>query len=209
MWLCFSHSFMSDWSPPGSSVHGILQARILKWVAISFSRGSSWSRDKTWVSCITGRLFTIWATREAPKIFLDKHLFNSHINTRQEAWPSPLYSWNWHTKTWHNLLQVPWPSPNQTTLFRRTMQHSANYRLSFRTGRDTKREKQPSALWIHRTDQFHQFRAPTSTYVCKSWFVPRLVSPSSFLCVSCRHSCPGEGCCRSLWTFPEREIPIH
>ena len=49
----------------GSSVHVILQARIQEWVAISFSRGSSWPRDWTWVSCIAGRFFTIWATREA------------------------------------------------------------------------------------------------------------------------------------------------
>ena len=55
-----------DYSPPISSVHGILQARILAWVAISFSRGSSWPRDQTWVSCIAGRFFTIWATREVP-----------------------------------------------------------------------------------------------------------------------------------------------
>ena len=54
-----------DCSPPGSSVHGILQARILEWVAIPFSRGSSWPRDRTWVSRIAGRFFTIWATREA------------------------------------------------------------------------------------------------------------------------------------------------
>ena len=52
-------------SPPGSSVHGILQARILEWVAISFSKGSSWPRDWTQVSCIAGRFFTLWATREA------------------------------------------------------------------------------------------------------------------------------------------------
>ena len=63
-----SHSIMSDslwppmdYSPPGSSVHGILQARILEWLAISFSRGSSWPKDQTWVSCIAGRFFTIWA----------------------------------------------------------------------------------------------------------------------------------------------------
>ena len=49
---------------PGSSVHGIFQARILEWVAISFSRGSSWPRDRTQVSCIAGRCFTLWATRE-------------------------------------------------------------------------------------------------------------------------------------------------
>ena len=52
-------------SPPGFSVHDILQARILEWVAISFSRGSSQPRDGTWVSDVAGRLFTIWATREA------------------------------------------------------------------------------------------------------------------------------------------------
>ena len=52
---------------PGSSVHEILQARILEWVAISFSRGSSHPRDRTWVSCIAGRCFTIRAIREAQK----------------------------------------------------------------------------------------------------------------------------------------------
>ena len=57
-----------DCSLPGSSVHGIFQARILEWVASSFSRGSSQSRDQTWVSCITGRCFTIWAMREVQLI---------------------------------------------------------------------------------------------------------------------------------------------
>ena len=50
-----------DCSLPGSFVHGILQARILKWVAIPFSRGSTWPRDQTQVSCIAGKFF-IWAT---------------------------------------------------------------------------------------------------------------------------------------------------
>ena len=53
-----------DCSPPGSPVPGILQAGTLEWVALSFSRGSSRPRDGTWVSCITGRLFSNWATRE-------------------------------------------------------------------------------------------------------------------------------------------------
>ena len=48
-----------DCSPPGSSVHGILQARILEWIVIPFSRGSSQSKDQTLVSCIAGRLFTV------------------------------------------------------------------------------------------------------------------------------------------------------
>ena len=54
-----------DCSPPGSSVHEILQARILEWVAISFSRGSSRPRDRIQVSRIAGRHFNLWATREA------------------------------------------------------------------------------------------------------------------------------------------------
>ena len=50
-----------DCSLLGSSVHGILQAKILEWVAISFSRRSSQPSDKAWVSCIAGRFFTLWA----------------------------------------------------------------------------------------------------------------------------------------------------
>ena len=51
-----------DYNPPGSSVHEILQARIVEWIAIPFSRGSSQPRDQTQVSHILGRFFTIWAT---------------------------------------------------------------------------------------------------------------------------------------------------
>ena len=54
-----------DCSLPDSSVYGILQARILEWVAIPFSRGSSPPRDQTPVSWTAGRVFTVWATREA------------------------------------------------------------------------------------------------------------------------------------------------
>ena len=53
-----------DCSLPGSSVHGILQAIILEWVAVPFSRASSQSREWTQISHISGRFFTIWATRE-------------------------------------------------------------------------------------------------------------------------------------------------
>ena len=48
-----------DSSPPGSSVHRILQARILEWATIHFSRGSSQLMDQTWVSCIADRFFTV------------------------------------------------------------------------------------------------------------------------------------------------------
>ena len=53
-----------DCSRSGSSVREILQARILEWVAIPFSRGPSWPRDGSQVSCIAGKFFTVWATRE-------------------------------------------------------------------------------------------------------------------------------------------------
>ena len=66
----WSHSVVSLCNPmdcclPSFSVNGIFP-RVLEWVAISFSRGSSWPRDWTWVSHIAGRCFTLWATREAP-----------------------------------------------------------------------------------------------------------------------------------------------
>ena len=66
--VCVSRSVVSNslqthdlYSLPGFSVQGILQARILKWIAIPFSRGSSWPTDQTQVSCIAGRFFIIWA----------------------------------------------------------------------------------------------------------------------------------------------------
>ena len=60
VWLCDP----MDGSPPGSSVHGILQAEILEWVAFPFSRLSSQPDDQTRVSWTAGRFFTIWATKE-------------------------------------------------------------------------------------------------------------------------------------------------
>ena len=61
-WKSFCHVrlFVTPWT-----LHGILQARILEWVAFPFSRGSSQPLDRTQVSCIAGRFFTNWATREA------------------------------------------------------------------------------------------------------------------------------------------------
>ena len=59
-----------DCSLAGSSVHGILQGRKLEWLAISFSRGSSWPRDWTWVSCIAGRFFYHLSHQGSPPSFL-------------------------------------------------------------------------------------------------------------------------------------------
>ena len=75
--------FATLWTaaPPGSSVHGIFQARVLEWVAIFSSRGSSQPRDWTQVSCIADRRFTIWATRKAFQIHLKtKKKKTSHVN---------------------------------------------------------------------------------------------------------------------------------
>ena len=62
-----------DCSPPGSSVHGMLQARTLEWVAMSFSRGSSRPRNRTYVSCLAGGFFTTEPPRKHLK-FVDRAL---------------------------------------------------------------------------------------------------------------------------------------
>ena len=58
---CLTRCDPMDYSPPGSSVYGILQARILEWVASSFSREYSQPRDQSWASRLAGRFLTIWA----------------------------------------------------------------------------------------------------------------------------------------------------
>ena len=68
--LCPTLCGTMDCSPPDSSVLGISQAGILKWDTMPSSRESSRQRDQTWVSCIVGRRFTIWATREVTPIQL-------------------------------------------------------------------------------------------------------------------------------------------
>ena len=65
-----------DCSPPDSSVHGILQARIMEWVAMPSSRGSFQPRDWTHISCIASRFFTVWATREDK---LSNHYLNHYL----------------------------------------------------------------------------------------------------------------------------------
>ena len=94
-YICvLSRSVMSDscdpiaCNLPGSCVHGIFQARILEWVAISYSRRSSRLRNPTQVSCIAGRCFTDWATREAPPTkhtFIQLSLVTLPLNSCLEA----------------------------------------------------------------------------------------------------------------------------
>ena len=66
--LCHVQQFCKpiDCSPPGSSVHGIFQARTLEWVTISFSRGSSWPRNHTHISCSVRQILYHHTTRKAP-----------------------------------------------------------------------------------------------------------------------------------------------
>ena len=74
--LCLTICNPMDCSLPGSSVHGILQAGTLEWIPISFSRGSSWLRDRTQVSCIAHGFFITWASREAPIcMMIPSHIF--------------------------------------------------------------------------------------------------------------------------------------
>ena len=68
--LCLTFCDPMDYSPPGSFVHGIPQARILEWVAIPFSRVSSRPRDQAWVSCTAGGFFTIWTSQKNNSVML-------------------------------------------------------------------------------------------------------------------------------------------
>ena len=100
-----------DYSLPGSFIHGILQTRILEWVAFLFSRESSIPRDQTRVSCIAGRFFTIWAIREAKvEVFLEfpwflydpENVGNSISGSSASPKPS-LYIWKFSI---HRLLKT-------------------------------------------------------------------------------------------------------
>ena len=100
-----------DCSLPGSSVHGIVQARMLAWVAIPFSRGFSQPRDRTLVSCIAGKFFTVWVTRKALYYcyyyyyFWPRSMWNlsslttdwTHVPCTQSAESQPLD----HQGSWH------------------------------------------------------------------------------------------------------------
>ena len=66
-------------SSPGLFVHGILQVRIIEWIAIPFCKGSFWLGDWTQVSCTAGRFFTIWATREAPGSLFCSHNYGNSV----------------------------------------------------------------------------------------------------------------------------------
>ena len=93
-WLSRVWLFVVPWTAAHQAPlsMGILQARILEWVAIQSSRGSSQTRDQTQVSCIAGRFFTIWATREAILVVLNSYrsFTLSFINSGTPQWDPTL-----------------------------------------------------------------------------------------------------------------------
>ena len=105
---------LMDCSLPGSSVHRIFQARVLEWVAISFSRRSSRPRDWTQISHIVGRRFTTWAIREALNICFDEYKWPGFFNAF-ERWANfqinlhtfYITGWAWNDfSTWFDFLQA-------------------------------------------------------------------------------------------------------
>ena len=98
-----------DCSLTDSSVHGILQARILEWVAIAFSRGSSQPKDWTWISCTAGSLFTFWVTREA-------HTKWSKVKKKERQIPYDIiYMWNLKYNTNELIYETETDSQTQKT----------------------------------------------------------------------------------------------
>ena len=153
-----------DYNPSGSTVQGILQARILEWVAISFSRGSSLPRDQIWVSCIAGRFFTVWATREAlcPQV---KVKVKSLSCARLFATPwivactKLLRPWDFQSKKYWSGL--PFPSPKPLLIWRLALLSSSSVLLS-------------NADWLDR-HQVSTFCHSTSV-TAKNIFYPSLES---------------------------------
>ena len=87
-----------DCSLPGSSVHGIFQAIVLEWVAISFFKGSSRPRDRTQVSHIVDRCFTIWATEDTCTLMSISELFTIARTWKKPRWP---LADEWIRKLWY------------------------------------------------------------------------------------------------------------
>ena len=110
-----------DCSTPGFSVHGILQARILEWVVIPFSRRSSWPKDWTWVSHMASRFFGVWAAKGCYCRFLST--WHSLENLKYNSVPPKKYYyvheciyWVVWDKYWRSV-QIKNPNLNFGTSF--------------------------------------------------------------------------------------------
>ena len=103
--LCPTLCDPTDCSLPGSSVRGILQARILEWVAMPFPRGSSWPMDWTQVSCSAGRFFTVWVTHMTQQLHAWIYVQRKWIHYLEEmpAFPCSLQHYSQLSRYEHNL----------------------------------------------------------------------------------------------------------
>ena len=110
--LCPTLCNPMDCSLPGSSVHRILQARIMEWVAILFSRGSSLSSDRTLVAHIAGRFFSVCVTREASNSLSP----NSNIKHKRML-QSQIFSWNYQLFLEFFFYQQPFWKTDNISLF--------------------------------------------------------------------------------------------
>ena len=104
-----------DCSPPGSSIYGVFQARILEWVAISFSRGSSQTRDQAHVSCIGSWILYHWPTREA-HIYIYTHMYG--LFSFMRLLKSEMWSWSFKNyNVWYcNIVRNTWDFPGSTVV---------------------------------------------------------------------------------------------
>ena len=145
-----------DCSPPGSSVHGILQARILEWVAIPFSKGSFWPRDQTcifFVSCITGRFFIQQVTWEANL---------SYINP------------NMHTK--QNILHITF---HTFLYFKFLLRKDLSFSEQFKTHSKTERKGQRLS-----PDPTHEYLSPLSISSTTVAHLLQLINPYWYLIIT-------------------------
>ena len=109
--LCPTLCDLMACSPPGFSVHGISRGRILEWVVISFSRGSSWSKDQIHISCISRQILYHWATREAPSIVNISDQLKTLLSSSCVRTNSAYMNMNPHLGLTHQCSDQLWPNP--------------------------------------------------------------------------------------------------
>ena len=179
-----------DCSLPGSFILGIFQARVLEWVAVSFSRGSSQPRNWTWDSCIVGRSFTIWATREAPLILLRSIQIVSYISNQllPNAFAYHLMVWIYH----YNIFNIP------KTQWGTGQRHFTQVKTETRM-RCLKPHGSTAVLglWPTASLQSQKQPCPEAWRVFNSVFLPELDTPKDL-----RVSEPTETSLTLLWRTP-------
>ena len=165
-----------DYIPPGSSVHGILQTRLLEWFAIPFSRETSQPRDWTQVSRVAGEFFTIWATLEI-KVTCKPKYINQHRDTHCSLFiPTPLHIWSHDRPQWKiNSGEKPYTEPSLTVSISQSCGLGLNFPLTLSYDKFS-------------TGSFISTQLSTSPLL-KLWFFPASQTPSLFLFKeSCSHS---------------------